>query len=1153
MSGFMNSVGDDLAPTDVSLEQDAPSLVYKFIPREEGGETLAAGVGLDLDVFGEASGSEETVVGDNASSNLDSSSVTRLLEGEKGKDKEKKIPKYPSVAFVKEKSFYCCRCSVPALGSSLYRNCDACTTGFIISSLSDPHFPVLSETTQQRVAVLRQIPTVCDDYYRIDAHIDILMVAQETESSVDQVSEFVSTFDFFDVKGALAAGTKTLVGLKDSVFESRDAFKKGWVNFSSKISASIKTEAIEQGLAIAKAAAVEIADETVENIEEKIKSGKIALNEYWNTFTSFLTEHWKDIVIASLASLATVLGVAWTSRELWLSYGKKKEGTDGDVVTTILHFLAGLSSTLAGVATLIGVSSSVHNALVGRTVSAVRQASSALHDLYDKKSAKERYDKNCFRINSIHCSLLDAASSDVSKLQNELDCILVENARLQKFMVGDVGFTDFVSVLIDTLKTELMNISVVQWIFFGVIIAVSVCTFFGVGYAMGHFSVDSVVSKVKRIAGSNPKQPECLHIQPCPLPIDANKVCNTSCGGHHCTHWSGCKPKSEGTHVIGEFSEDLGTITYIEIDTISQMLDDIKGSVLDHMSKEEDPFDLLEILGETDGVLSSCLFWSDNLLRIRVPDEFDEEITSLLAECVQLVEPVDPFEANTRFLFHPGKRGDRFDKLAFTLAGSVAAAASAETYSRFGRFAVEARKTKGANMKAAQQKRAQRLNDEDRAAARHAMRLIKSDYDGVMERMQDILMYGSQTPKYNELYRDLYDQAEKLRDDLISYYKLLGNAASVNKAAKKISNTFKGGRAGAKRRARNYARRTEGDQAESADAVDPDPVKRGGLILHTCSQRGCGLADRANCKHEPKCFTPVGEAECVLCAVFETAKTVAESVVNTPVVVADKPTIKINPPEAVKTSDVKKYFGTCPTCNLKHTVGNLCNKCHKVHCFTKQNPRGVDKCSEWEKFDQPKVASKECVTPVKPIPINMSNNIMSVFSDRTKNPVVSNAWKTKYNNQTYLCCCTHQLPASAYVKHGNAEYTLPKNDASFLHPFLEKDIILIPWADFTTANGSKCPNVSPVTIRVGFQETDKSVTFVGRDPISGSFIQSGIGSYTIKSGKVFHDVSTSNGSCGSGYFLATEGGIFLVAIHAGTVGSSNVKPNYGYIFEQAKN
>jgi len=40
---------------------------------------------------------------------------------------------------------------------------------------------------------------------------------------------------------------------------------------------------------------------------------------------------------------------------------------------------------------------------------------------------------------------------------------------------------------------------------------------------------------------------ECCHAQDCPmqLPIDAFHDCNKACGGHHCTHWAGCKPSVE--------------------------------------------------------------------------------------------------------------------------------------------------------------------------------------------------------------------------------------------------------------------------------------------------------------------------------------------------------------------------------------------------------------------------------------------------------------------------------------------------------------------------------------------------------------------------------------------------------------------------------
>jgi len=40
---------------------------------------------------------------------------------------------------------------------------------------------------------------------------------------------------------------------------------------------------------------------------------------------------------------------------------------------------------------------------------------------------------------------------------------------------------------------------------------------------------------------------ECCHAQDCPmqLPIDAFHDCNKACGGHHCTHWAGCKPSTE--------------------------------------------------------------------------------------------------------------------------------------------------------------------------------------------------------------------------------------------------------------------------------------------------------------------------------------------------------------------------------------------------------------------------------------------------------------------------------------------------------------------------------------------------------------------------------------------------------------------------------
>lgn len=40
---------------------------------------------------------------------------------------------------------------------------------------------------------------------------------------------------------------------------------------------------------------------------------------------------------------------------------------------------------------------------------------------------------------------------------------------------------------------------------------------------------------------------ECVHYGDCPkkLPISAGEVCNSVCGGHHCTHWSGCIPLEE--------------------------------------------------------------------------------------------------------------------------------------------------------------------------------------------------------------------------------------------------------------------------------------------------------------------------------------------------------------------------------------------------------------------------------------------------------------------------------------------------------------------------------------------------------------------------------------------------------------------------------
>jgi len=77
----------------------------------------------------------------------------------------------------------------------------------------------------------------------------------------------------------------------------------------------------------------------------------------------------------------------------------------------------------------------------------------------------------------------------------------------------------------------------------------------------------------------------CCHTSTCPqygkIKIDANSVCNYRCGGHHCTHWSQCKPAPQKENFIflvgadAVFEAFLYFLTYKGVKTLISLLWDV--------------------------------------------------------------------------------------------------------------------------------------------------------------------------------------------------------------------------------------------------------------------------------------------------------------------------------------------------------------------------------------------------------------------------------------------------------------------------------------------------------------------------------------------------------------------------------------------------
>jgi hypothetical protein len=227
-----------------------------------------------------------------------------------------------------------------------------------------------------------------------------------------------------------------------------------------------------------------------------------------------------------------------------------------------------------------------------------------------------------------------------------------------------------------------------------------------------------------------------------------------------------------------------------------------------------------------------------------------------------------------------------------------------------------------------------------------------------------------------------------------------------------------------------------------------------------------------------------------------------------------------------------KKLAICKGCGRKHALSN-CKKCGTDHCF--RTP-----CPEKKK-------GREVATSTPPIPVEqVKKGCMNVIWPSRHMPP-SQAWKVKYDKNTYLLCCAHQLTGGtgeikAKLQVGEKTYALPSSLEKCEFPFLSPDLLLLPWN--LIQNPPPVPTFQICLEPLGRKEI---LTYVGRDPTSREFVMVGLGEYTVNNANILYSVSTGNGSCGSAIFRSANGRNEIVGIHGGTQGGGS-NPNWSYRF-----
>jgi hypothetical protein len=232
----------------------------------------------------------------------------------------------------------------------------------------------------------------------------------------------------------------------------------------------------------------------------------------------------------------------------------------------------------------------------------------------------------------------------------------------------------------------------------------------------------------------------------------------------------------------------------------------------------------------------------------------------------------------------------------------------------------------------------------------------------------------------------------------------------------------------------------------------------------------------------------------------------------------------------------------CAHCKRNHFRTNKCATCGYYHCLSAPCGAGGD-------YYGPKPVL-QTRTGYVPIALEKLQEVhFKVWLHTGAGRILSNGAKVKFQGNTYLMCCYHQVSDAAIsiATWDNKVLKLHK-DAKWERPFDNKDIGLLPWSYLSG------PGIGGTAIPICDTEINNNdyLMFSGYSPETGQICVAAAGQVSIKGNKIRHSISTMNGSCGSVLLKFSNQTVSVAGIHAGTYGGGD-DPNFCYRLIQSKN